>query len=191
MMTRLATFAWLLFLWVALLGSASVASVLFGALLSAGLLIYFQPTHTPWQSIRFRPLHAAGFLAFFAVKFAQANIQVALAVIDPERVRRKRAVIAVPIVDASEMTTLVLANAVCLTPGTFVLEMRSEPPTLYVHVLQLSTPRELRLGILEMERRIALAVGPKGAGDHVKSLMALVSADAQDEGRHVSWKPSR
>jgi multicomponent Na+:H+ antiporter subunit E len=190
-MTRLVTFAWLVFLWVALLGSVSVASVLVGAVLSVGLLAYFRITHTPWESIAFRPLHIAAFMGFFAVKFLQANVQVALAVLRPARIQRRRAVVAVPIVGASEMTTLVLANAVCLTPGTFVLEMRSEPATLYVHVLQLSTARALRLGILEMERRIVLAVGPAGAAAHVNALMAKVSADPEDEGRHASWKPSR
>lgn len=191
MSTRIVTFVWLVFLWVALLGSFSIASVLMGAALGAGLLAYFRPTHTPWESVHVRPLQAAGFLAFFGMKFIQANVQVALAVLQPARIRRRRAVIAVPIVDASELTTLVLANAVCLTPGTFVLEMRRDPSTLYVHVLQLSTARALRLGILEMERRIVLAVGPTGAADQVQALMAMVAGDPDDEGRHASWKPSR
>lgn len=189
-MARIATFAWLLLIWVVLLGGVSPAGVIMGVLLSAGLLAYFQPLHTTTGALRVRPHHALSFVAFFAVKFVQANIQVALAVLQPERVRHSRAVVSVPIVDASEVTTLILANVICLTPGTFVLETYRSPPTLYVHVLQLSSPRQLRLELLEMERRIVLAFGPGGDDRRVRELMDQVAADPVEEGRHASWKPS-
>lgn len=190
MIARLIAFTWLLLIWIVLLGGVSPIGAIAGALLSAGLLGYFrvQPLE---QTFAVRPLHVLSFLGFFAVAFFKANIQVALAVIQPERVRGRRAVVAVPIVDASDLTTLVLANAVCLTPGTFVLEMRKDPSRLYVHALQITTPRALRLAILEMERRIVLAIGPAGADDRVRELMARVARDPVEEGRHASWKPSR
>jgi multicomponent Na+:H+ antiporter subunit E len=190
MIPWLASFAWLLLIWIALLGGVSPVGAVMGALLSAALLTYFKPLTGMGQALAFRPHHVISFLAFFGVLFVKANIQVALAVLNPARVRGRRGVVAVPIVDASELTTLVLANAVCLTPGTFVLEIRHSPATLYVHVLQLSTPRDLRLGILEMERRIVRAIGPAEAAGHVRTLMARVAADPLEEGRHVSWKPS-
>lgn len=190
MTARLIAFTWLLLIWIVLLGSVSPLGAIVGALLSAGLLGYFrvQPFEQPFA---FRPLHVLGFLAFFAVAFVKANIQVALAVIQPARIRNRRAIVAVPIVDATDLTTLVLANAVCLTPGTFVLEMRKDPPRLYVHALQIDTVRELRLSILEMERRIALAIGPPGADGRVRELAGAVAGDPVEEGRHASWKPSR
>ena len=190
MIATLVALAWLMLVWVALLGGVSPISALMGVLLGAGLLTYFKPLQTFDKAIAFRPHHVISFLGFFAVKFVQANIQVARAVINPDRVRDRRAVVAVPIVGASELTTLVLANVVCLTPGTFVLEMRHKPTVLYVHVLQLSTPLDLRLQILEMERRIALAIGPAGADRDIRELMAQVQADPE-EGRHLAWTPSR
>jgi multicomponent Na+:H+ antiporter subunit E len=191
MIGRVAAFTWLLLIWVTLLGGVSTAAVIIGALLSASLLAYFRPLHTAGQVLAFRPLHVARFVGYFAVRFVQANIQVALAVIQPERVRHSRAIVAVPIVGASELTTLVLANVVCLTPGTFVVETRHEPPLLYVHALQVTTARALRLDLLEMERLIVLAIGPAGAAANVVELIERVRDDQSEEGRHASWKRPR
>jgi multicomponent Na+:H+ antiporter subunit E len=191
MIGRLAAFAWLLLIWVTLLGGVSMAGAIIGGMLSAALLTYFRPLHATGQVLAFRPLHVARFIGYFAVRFVQANIQVALAVIQPARIRHSRAIVAVPIVGASELTTLVLANAVCLTPGTFVVETRHEPPVLYVHALQVTTARALRLDLLDMERLIVLAVGPPGAAAAVDELRAQVRDDQADEGRHASWKPPR
>lgn len=188
MIGRLAAFGWLMLIWVTLLGGVSVASAVMGAMLSAALLTYFRPLQTYEQTLAFRPVHAARFLGFFAVRFVQANLQVALAVLQPARVRDSRAIVAVPIVGASDLTTLVLANVVCLTPGTFVLETRSEPPLLYVHALQVTTPQELRLGLLEMERLIVRALGPAGADARVDALVAKVR---KGEGRDGEWNQPR
>lgn len=191
MIGRIAAFAWLLLIWVTLLGGISLPGALIGAVLSASLLTYFRPLQPTAQALAFRPLHVARLIGSFAVRFVQANIQVALAVIQPERVRHSRAIVAVPIVGASDLTTLVLANIVCLTPGTFVVETRHEPPLLYVHALQVTTARALRLDLLEMERLIVLAFGPADAEKQVDDLIARVREDQLDEGRHASWKRPR
>lgn len=180
MTARVATFIWLVFIWVALLGSLSPAGVLGGAVLAAGLLWYFSPAPRSEDVITFRPRHAAGLIGYFSIKFVQANIKVARAVIQPERVRFTRAVVGVPIVGASETATMLLANAVSLTPGTFFLELQRHPTTLYVHILQLTTVRQARLSILEMERRIVLAIGPDGAAEQVQQLQARVAAGELD-----------
>lgn len=176
MIGRSAAVAWLLFVWVALTGSFALLNVVAGLLVSVAILSFFRPAGATKAGGSLRPWHAARFFVFFIVQFVQANFQVALAVIRPERVRRKRAIIAVPVVAASEITTTMLANAVSLTPGTFILEMRPDPPTMYVHVLQLSTVRTARLEILELERYIVLAFGPPGAAERVRELMARTAA---------------
>jgi multicomponent Na+:H+ antiporter subunit E len=188
MIGRLAAFVWLLLIWGTLLRGVSTAGAIIGAVLSASLLAYFRPLPTTDKVLAFRPLHVARLTGAFAVRFVQANIQVALAVIQPARIRDSRAIVAVPIVGASELTTLVLANVVCLTPGTFVVETREDPPTLYVHGLQVTTARALRLDLLEMERLIVLAIGPDGAARNVDDLMARVRDDQENEGRHVTWQ---
>jgi multicomponent Na+:H+ antiporter subunit E len=181
MMTRVATLLWLLFIWVALLGSFTVTGVLSGAVLAGLLLWYFSPAPRTGEVVTFRPVHALGFLGYFFAKFVEANLKVALAVLQPERVRLTRAVIGVPIVAASETATMLLANAVSLTPGTFFMEVRRQPSTMYVHILQLTTVRAARLSILEMERRITLAIGPAGAAAQVEALQARVAAGEFDQ----------
>jgi multicomponent Na+:H+ antiporter subunit E len=179
MTRRAAQAAWLLFVWLALTGRVSMMSALVGLAISAALLAFFRPARDAGGPAgTFRPWYALRFLAFFARRFLAANIEVALAVIRPERVRVARAVIAVPIVAASEATTILLANAMSLTPGTFMLDMQDDPPTMYVHLLQLRGVQAARLDVLEMERRILLAFGPAGAPDRVKDLMARIAADA-------------
>jgi multicomponent Na+:H+ antiporter subunit E len=182
MIARVATFVWLVFIWVSLLGTLTVAGFLGGAVLAAGLLWYFSPAPRTTEAVAFRPFHALTLVVYFFLKFVQANISVARAVVQPERVRFTRAVIGVPIAGASETATMVLASAVSLTPGTFFLELQRQPPTLYVHVLQLTTIRQARLDILEMERRILLAIGPAGAAEHARQLQARVAAGEFDEG---------
>jgi multicomponent Na+:H+ antiporter subunit E len=178
MRRRAAAFGWLLFVWIALTGSLSVLNVALGVAISIGLLLFFRPA-PPATTGRFHPWYAARFLFYFTVKFLKANVEVALAVIQPERVRRKRAIIAVPMVGATETTTTLLADAVSLTPGTFILEMRRDPATMYVHILALNDLREARLEILELERRILLGFGPPGSVERCEELMTQVATEPQ------------
>lgn len=182
MIARTAAFVWLLLIWTTLIGDPSPANMTMGLVVCAGLLMFFRPTRPSADPIRFRPLHAVRFAIYFAIKFTEANVQVALAVINPARVRRRRAIVAVPIVVASELATALLANAVSLTPGTFILEMRRDPGVLYVHILQLTSVRDARLSILEMERYILRAVGPRESIEQIDRLIAEVST-GPDEGR--------
>lgn len=183
MRTHLPAIAWLLFVWLALLGDISVLNVISGILIAVGLVTLFRPSRTVDRGIRLRPLGALIFLGYFLAQFLRANIQVALAVLDPERVRNRRAIIAVPIAAPNDIAVILLANAISLTPGTFILEMRHEPATLYVHILQLTTVREARLAILELERYIVRAVESPGALEQVEELMRQVADDEIDGER--------
>ena len=169
--------AWLLFVWVALTGSLSPLSLLLGSGVAVALLVFFRPTSIDRAGLSFRLGPAVSFLIFFNLRFVVANVQVATAVLAPERYRRQRALIAVPIAAPTEVTTTLLANAISLTPGTCFIEMHREPAVMYVHVLQLHDLTAQRLEILDLERRIVRAFGPSAAVDTVESLMARVAAE--------------
>ena len=189
MITRWATFVWLLLIWVALTGSQSVAGVLIGAALAAALLTLFRPTQVKTSGITFRPWQAVRFMAYFSFKLVQANVQVALAVARPERIREKRAVVAVPFIDVSDIATTLLANAVSLTPGTFIIEMRRDPSTMYVHFLKLDGVTDGTLAILEIQRRLVLAIAPAAEVARVDELIARVAAERDTERRRLPWRP--
>jgi multicomponent Na+:H+ antiporter subunit E len=182
---RVVALAWLLFIWLALLGSVTVTTVATGLVIGAGLLVFFRPTRHASERIVLHPLQAAFFVVYFQAQFLAANLQVALAVIWPGRGQTRPGVIAVPIVGASELTTILLANGVSLTPGTFIIELRRDPAVMYVHLLHVTSVRDARLAILRLERRIIRAFGPPGSAERVEALMAAVA-----DGGEGPWAPS-
>lgn len=181
MTARILGFGWLLFIWVTLLGDLTLMNVAMGIAICSAILLVFRSTRSSDDRAVIRPWRVIELTAYFTWKFIQANIQVALAVIWPDRVRSRRAIIEVPFVHVSETATILLTNAVSLTPGTFIVEMRPEPSALYVHILQLSSVRDARLEILEMERRILLAVGPDGAAEQVAQRIASLNESSNQD----------
>jgi multicomponent Na+:H+ antiporter subunit E len=181
--SRVFAAAWLVFVWLALTADTSAWGLVVAAVLAVALVTFFRPTSAPRRRGRFRPWHAAGFAMFFLMKFLDANLQVALAVLQPERVRHRRAIVAVRIAAPSETTTTLLAMAVSLTPGTFILELQRQPAVMFVHMLDLESVRAARLDVLDMERRIVEAFGPPGAGRQVLALMDEVRAERPGSAR--------
>jgi multicomponent Na+:H+ antiporter subunit E len=178
MIAHLAALAWLVLVWLSLTGSVAVGTIAVATVVGGLVLFYFRPMHRGRGTTRFRLHYAIDFAVYFAVLFVRANIQVALAVIWPERVRTRRAIVAVPIVGASDLVLVLLANAVTLTPGTFVIDIQRDPACLYVHVLRLTTVRDVRLDILEMERRLVRALGSRPALEQVEQRMAAIREEA-------------
>jgi multicomponent Na+:H+ antiporter subunit E len=169
--------AWLVFVWVALTGNPSPLSLLVGSGAAITLLVFFRPTYTDRARLSFRLWPVLSFLVFFNLRFVVATLQVAMAVLAPERYRRQPALIAVPIAASTEVTTTLLANAISLTPGTCFIEMHRDPAVMYVHVLQLRSLTAQRLEILDLERRIVRAFGPWSGVETVAALMARVTAE--------------
>jgi multicomponent Na+:H+ antiporter subunit E len=174
MNANLAALVWLVLIWLSLTGSAAPGTVVTATVVGGLVLFYFRPAHRGRGTTRFRLHYALDFALYFLVMFLKANVQVALAVIHPERVKTRRAIVAVPVVGASDLVLVLLANAVTLTPGTFVIEIDRDPACLYVHVLRLSSVREVRLDILEMERRLVRALGTREALEQVHARMAAI-----------------
>lgn len=187
MMRRMFMAAWLVVVWLALTSDVSFSGVAVATVLALALLTLFRPT-SPTTTTRFRPMHVAGFVVYFLLEFLKANLQVAQAVLQPDLVRDRRAVVAVRIADASETTTTLLAMAVSLTPGTFILDLQRHPAVLFVHMLQFESVRQARLGVLEMERRLVAAFGPAGAAAQVVALMQQEAGAGSADGTGAEGK---
>ncbi len=94
------------------------------------------------------------FLSLFLWDLVLANLRVAYDVITP-RHRMRPGVVAVPLEVASDVQLTVLANLITLTPGTVTLDVSEDGRTLYLHVMYLTEPDELRSIIKNrLERRI-------------------------------------
>ncbi len=160
--------AFLVLLWVALWGTWSFANLAGGVAVAAALVILLPTPHRPSGRTRVRPLQALVFAGFFVAKLVQANLHMAWTIVNPWSTSHS-GIVAVPIRGCSDGLTTVVANFVTLTPGTLTLDVRTEPPTLYIHVMRLGDPDEVRRDVLRIE---ALAIRAFGSPEALTALRA-------------------
>lgn len=141
---------WLVFVWVALWGDPTWGNAVGGALVAAALLLLF-PDAGPRGGMVIRPLPALRFLGYFVYKLVEANAVVAWEVLTPNNEGVHEGIVAVPVAGASDAVITVLANAISLTPGTLTLEVRDDPPMLFVHVLHLRSIEQTRAEVHRLE----------------------------------------
>jgi multicomponent Na+:H+ antiporter subunit E len=173
---RLATLAWLLLVFLAIVGSLTWAAVVAGLVVAVGVRLVFLPDPPAEGVAAIRPLRAARFLLTFAVQLVVANLQVAWAVLAPRRSPTRPAIVAVAVVPASDTVMATLAGVVSLTPGTLIVDTRDEPPTFYVHVLQFRSSDATALGVLGMQRLLLRAFGPPAAVADVEARIVALEA---------------
>jgi len=152
---------WLALVWVGLWGSVTPANVL-GGLGAAALLLAILPLTDVESAGVVRPLALARFTGYFLVDLVRSSVQVVVLVLRP-RVQLRQAIVAVPVLGASDTLLTLLANAISLTPGTLTLEVDRPRSTLYVHVIDVGTGPEgveaVRADIRNVERLAIRAVG--------------------------------
>jgi multicomponent Na+:H+ antiporter subunit E len=166
MIAKAAALAWLVLVWVLLWGELSVANLLGGLAVGSVLLIVFPlaPTHLRG---RFRPLAVARLALTLAWKLIEANALVAWATLHPTR-QFTVGVVSVPVVGASDALITFVANALTLTPGSVVLEVRRGDPTMLLfHVFDLRDAEAVRR---EVQRVEALAIQAFGSPAAVAAL---------------------
>lgn len=159
-MTRLVRVLWLTVIWVALWSDLSVANVASGLVVGAAVVVAFDTWH-PGRVI-VRPVRAVRFTLYFLYQLAVSTLTVARAVISP-RDRLRTGIVAVPLQGCSDAVVTLLADAISLTPGTLTLEVRREPPTLYVHAMDVRDMDDLRRQLRTLERLAIEAFGDEVA----------------------------
>lgn len=155
MIRNVATMVWLSGVWVALWGTFTWANVLGGLAVSA-LVVIVIPPHRPGPPVGTRPLTAVHLVFFLLWKMVEASASVAWEVITPGRARS--AIIAVPIRGASPAVISASCIGIGLTPGTMVVEVGEDPPTLYVHLLRMASIEKARADVLRLEKLIEQAL---------------------------------
>jgi multicomponent Na+:H+ antiporter subunit E len=150
--------AWLVTVWVALAGDLTLGNVLAGVIVAAALQAAF-PTLAVRAPDHFRPLAFIRFVGYFLYKLVEANVLVAWEVVTP-RNRPNQGIVAVPVHGADDLLLTTLANTISLTPGTLTLEVRRDPPTLYVHVMHIRTVEQTRREVLRLEELMLDAFAP-------------------------------
>lgn len=141
--------------WSALWGDISVANTLWGAVIGL-LLAVIVPLARPRHPIRIRPLGVLRFAGYFAWALVRASAVVAWEVITPGS-RVNEGIVAAPLRTRSPGLITLIASSISLTPGTLTLEIREDPPILYVHILHLRTIDETRAEIRHLEDLVLAA----------------------------------
>jgi multicomponent Na+:H+ antiporter subunit E len=92
------------------------------------------------------------FGGFFVKELIVANLRVAWHVVTPASFF-KPGIVAVPLEPMSALEVTLLANVITLTPGSFSVDLSEDRRTLYVHVMDVDDPDQVRLHIkAEYER---------------------------------------
>lgn len=151
---------WLVLVWGALWQDFSPGNLLFGALLAVlvARMFYLPPVEL---SGRFNILYAVPFALKFLAKVAAASIQIMyLAVARGPRVIS--AVVAVPLRSHQDLLVTATGHVISLIPGSLVVEVDRSTSTLYLHALNISSPREvdkLRAEVREIEAGLIRIMG--------------------------------
>ena len=152
--------ATLTLVWLMLWDRITVANAISGLVVASVVLVVF-PTARRVHDARpavIRPLAALRLGGYIAVQLAVSNWLVAREILS-RRTRIRTGIIACRLhTDAPGLITL-LANIVALTPGTMTVDVRAEPPTLYVHVLMLRDVLGARREVAHLEHLILRAFG--------------------------------
>lgn len=97
------------------------------------------------------------FAAYFLWSLALANARVAWEALTPGFSMRA-GIVRVRIHTRNDWETMLLANAISLTPGTLSLEVSADRQALYIHTLYMTSRAAFGQQIGELERRLLRAL---------------------------------
>lgn len=172
---------WFVVLWESLWGRFTLANLISGVVVSLLLVLIVRLPDASLRSYgvrRIRPLRALWFLVHLAVKVVQANLVLAREIVTPGDTTRP-GIIGVPLPDVSDAVVTLIANAFTLTPGSLTIEVLEDPIVVYVHVLHLHDPEQVRADLLDFA---AVAV-QAFASDAAIAEMAEVRRRAREGAR--------
>jgi multicomponent Na+:H+ antiporter subunit E len=156
---------WLLAVWIALWGNLSVANIVSGVLVVAGVAVVFAGVG-PRPASGVQLVGVLRFIGFFCSALVVSNIEVVGKVLGSQPVRP--GIIAFTMRDVSDAVVTLVADAITLTPGTLTLDIRSdgEHAVLYVHVLDLDEEESVRADLDELQRLALAAFGGRAERGH-------------------------
>lgn len=164
--SRLPQLVWLTVVWVLLWGSVSVATVLGGLLVAVLVTVAFPMPAMPGH-LSVRPLRLARLVAYRMADLLASSSKVSWQALR-HGPRATAGIVEVPLLTDSERIIVVVANAVSLAPGEFVLQIDCERDVCYVYGLGIRNAADaerVRAQVLELQRRVVAAVptSPGGA----------------------------
>ncbi len=149
----------LAFVWTLLQNSFTAANFLGGYFVGAIIIWIFHRLFPGGRSYLSQLWACLDLVAVFFWELLKANIAVAKIVLSP-KINITPGIVAVPTVLKDDLSLVLLANLVTLTPGTLTMDISPDKKTLYVHVLNMSSEEEVKRDIKDsFERRILAVTG--------------------------------
>jgi multicomponent Na+:H+ antiporter subunit E len=111
--------------------------------------------------VRVDPLGLLAFLGGFLLDLVRAGALVAWQTVRPRGIGRS-AILRVPLRTDSDLLLTVITEAVCLVPGTMVIDLDREAREISLHVLSVDSEEDLereRRSVLRTEARVVRALG--------------------------------
>ncbi|AJT42035.1 Na+/H+ antiporter subunit E [Psychromicrobium lacuslunae] len=165
---------WLVLVWAALWRDFSPGNLIFGALIALIItrLFYLPPVEL---SGRFNPIYFLEYIGVFLWHVVIASAQVAyFAVVRGPRITN--AVVAVRLRSHSDLMVTATGHVISLIPGSLVIEVDRSTSTLYLHVLNASTPAEVEKVRREVRSAEAWLIRVMGS----KAELAALRAETAD-----------
>lgn len=151
---------WMMLVWGALWQDFRIGNLIFGLLLSLGLVRVFRLPPVILSG-RFNVWHAAVFAGAFLRDVTWASFEVMyLAVFRGPRT--KSAIIAVTLRTESDLLVTFVGHVLTLVPGSYVVEVDRRSSTLYLHVLNVNDQAGVdaaRAAVMMIEERLIRMMG--------------------------------
>jgi multicomponent Na+:H+ antiporter subunit E len=139
--------------WVAVTGDLSGGNLVFGFGLGFLVLFFTAPILGRPTYVR-KVIQVLNLALLFVWELVLANLRVAYEVLTPGYQLRP-GVIAIPLDARTDAEILLLTTLITLTPGSFSLDVSSDRRELYLHVMYIDDPDEVRRQIKDgFERRV-------------------------------------
>ncbi|MFI5043870.1 MAG: Na+/H+ antiporter subunit E [Acidimicrobiales bacterium] len=151
----------LLVVWIALWGDVSWGNVISGLIVIP--IVTLISVRLP-RSHRVHPWGVAKFAVLFLKMLIDSTIVVARTSLRPTPDRLRAGVVAIHLEHPTALVATVVADAITLTPGTLTLDISPDSSTLYVHVLGIGDPEEVRADVADLERLVVGAIEPIETG---------------------------
>lgn len=140
-------------IWVTVTGLFSFANLVFGFLLSAGVLYLIREEVGSLGYFR-RGWRVLSLGLLFLYELVLSAWRVAVLVLQP-RMDLKPGIFAYPLKVDRDFEITLLANLITLTPGTLSVDVSEDRRVLYVHAIDCSDPEQTQRDIAEgFERKI-------------------------------------
>jgi multicomponent Na+:H+ antiporter subunit E len=167
---QLPFFVWLVALWMLLWGQFTVLAVVTGIIVAVFVTRVFRLPAVELSG-RLNLWFGLVFVVTFIGALVRGSLTVAWQVLNPWRYPGT-AVIAVPLRTDDDLIMTHVGVTASLIPGSLVIEADRDRRILYLHVLGVSSDRDVerqRESVLRCERRIVMALGSRAQVEAVRS----------------------